>query len=445
MPVAMVMPSEAGEVPDRRSDMGHMAMRVDLFGGQPAEARAETVAERAVGDIRARGRGALPFDMVVVAFLHGADLGLETQDLHPVLAHRAVGRRHFAHLFGGAFGKGLEHLGMVAEIARPHPLDFGVGGGDAVGEAVDAVDQDAREEEIGKHDHPPVGQAGDMGQTGLDKRKGDAGIARLAPAKAHAFPEHAGDLGHVGIGIGVRGAAADHDKAGLVQRHGPEFGIGAVHGLLHAGTGGGDHLGIDAKLSAIADLDPMARGIGVEHGGNVVLGVHRGKEHARHGQDAGAALFAQPVEPVPDHRIGEFEIAVVDLPVGGEIGRQAFGQHLEFVHRSRAARPVAADHHPGADFRCRHGCPHPEARACDRRGPDGAGAPAGAHRDDAPALAPVAGRPACATCPAPPRLRRAGVVGKDLARLGRGRKRQRAAPATETDIPGLVAAQAAAP
>ena len=180
-----------------------MTMRLHLPGREAAEPGAEVVAERAVGDVGARRARALPLDMVMVAFLHRADLGLEAQDLDAVLAHGAIGRRHLAYLFGGAFGKGLEHLGMVAEIARLDPLDRGMGGGDAVGEAVDTVDQDAREEEIGKHDHPPVGQTGDMGQAGFHEREGDAGIARLAPAKAHALPEHAGDLGDIGIGVGV--------------------------------------------------------------------------------------------------------------------------------------------------------------------------------------------------------------------------------------------------
>ena len=88
------------------------------------------------------------------------------------------------------------------------------------------------------------------------------------------------------------------------------------------GGGGGDHLGIDAELAAVADVDPVLGGIGVQHRRDVVLGVHRGEQHARHREDAVAARLAQPVEPVADHRVGEFQIAVVDLPVGRQQGRQ---------------------------------------------------------------------------------------------------------------------------
>ena len=109
-----------------------------------------------------------------------------------------------------------------------------------------------------------------------------------------------------------------------MQRDLAEGTVRRVDGLLHAGAGGGDHLGVDAELAAVADLDPVPGGIGVEHGGNVVLGMHRGKEHPRHREDAGASLVAQPVEAVADHRVGEFEIAVVDLPVGRQVGGQPF-------------------------------------------------------------------------------------------------------------------------
>ena len=61
-------------VPFALFDVARVAVRL-LF--EAAEAGAESVAELAVGHVRARRRGALAFDMVVVAFLNGANLGLE--------------------------------------------------------------------------------------------------------------------------------------------------------------------------------------------------------------------------------------------------------------------------------------------------------------------------------------------------------------------------------
>jgi len=87
---------------------------------------------------------------------------------------------------------------------------------DPVGVFVDALHQDAGEKEIREDDDAPITQARRMLQPRLDQRKGHAGIAGFAPAEAETFPEHAHDLGHVGIGIRVGGAAADHHQQGLV-------------------------------------------------------------------------------------------------------------------------------------------------------------------------------------------------------------------------------------
>lgn len=48
---------------------------------QPAHASAEAITEGAIFDVRAGRRGALAFNMVVVAFLHRADLDFKAQDL----------------------------------------------------------------------------------------------------------------------------------------------------------------------------------------------------------------------------------------------------------------------------------------------------------------------------------------------------------------------------
>src|SRR3546814_8215731 len=75
---------------------------------------------------------------------------------------------------------------------------------DLIGVVVDALHQDAGEEEIGEHDEALVAEPRRMLEPGLDQRKGDAGVAGLAPAEAEALPQQAHDLGDVGIGVGVR-------------------------------------------------------------------------------------------------------------------------------------------------------------------------------------------------------------------------------------------------
>ena len=64
-----------------------VVMMVIVFGhDQSAHASTEAVAKGAIGHVRSGGMSTLSFDMVVMAFLYGADLGLETQHLHTVFA-----------------------------------------------------------------------------------------------------------------------------------------------------------------------------------------------------------------------------------------------------------------------------------------------------------------------------------------------------------------------
>ena len=60
-------------------------------------------------------------------------------------------------------------------------------GGNLVGEAIDPVDQDAREQEIREDDDAFIAQLGHVVQAGFNQWEGHAGIAHLQPAKAHAF------------------------------------------------------------------------------------------------------------------------------------------------------------------------------------------------------------------------------------------------------------------
>ena len=359
-------------------------MMVVMIGLQAAQAGAERITQGAIGNVRAGCGRALALDVVMVAFLYGADLGFKAQNLRAVFAQNTGWRRHVTKgrvacalfsgergaLLGGDFGngsvldgehlcailagaaiwwgdsigllanalgKGFEHFRVVAQVTCLDELHVGVFGGDLIGESVDAVDQDAGEQEVGEHDGAFVAEFCNVLEAWLDKREGHAGIADFAPTEAHAFLQHAGDLGDVAVGIGVGCAAPDDHEAGFVQADGAVLCVGAVNGLLNAGTGGCDHLGVDAEFAAIGDLQAVFGGVGVEHGGDVVFGVHRGKEHARNGEDALAARFAQAVETIADHWIGEFEIAVVDLPLVRQVGRELFSQNLEFIDGGLAA------------------------------------------------------------------------------------------------------------
>ncbi len=63
---------------------------------KPAHAGAERIAQRAIRHVRAGSRGTLPFHMVVMAFLDRTNLIFEPEDLHPIFAKHAGGRRHSA-------------------------------------------------------------------------------------------------------------------------------------------------------------------------------------------------------------------------------------------------------------------------------------------------------------------------------------------------------------
>ena len=74
------------------------------------------------------------------------------------------------------------------------------------------------EEEIREHDDAAKAEPRRALERRLDARMGDAAEGDLGPAEAHALPQHARDLGDVGVGVGVVGAAADHDEQRLVAR-----------------------------------------------------------------------------------------------------------------------------------------------------------------------------------------------------------------------------------
>lgn len=206
---------------------------VQILMRKTAKPGAEGIAKPAIRYIRPRCRRSLAFDMMVVAFLHGTDFVLEPHDGDPVftqdtsgrwdvakgwmsgailgrdLLHRravrgedlctvstcpTIGRRVLACLFDYPLGERGQNLGMVAQVGGLDEGDVRVFGSHLIGKAVNSVNQDAREQEIGEHDDTLVGKPGDMLQTGFDQREGDTGIAHLDPAKPHALLNHPGNL-----------------------------------------------------------------------------------------------------------------------------------------------------------------------------------------------------------------------------------------------------------
>ena len=244
--------------------------------------------------------------------------------------------------------EGLEDHGVVVEIAGLDELDGRVAPGGLVGVAVDALDQHPGEQEVGEDDDAPEAEAGDPVEGALGEREGDARIADLGPGKAHALPQHSRDLGHIGVGVGVRGAAPDHHQAGVVA---PDVIPGLGLRRLDAVAGGAQQLEIDGELAPVIDAQALVLGgVAVEHRGNVVLGVGRGEQHAGQGQDAGRAGQAQLIEARADDRRGEFEEAVGRRVVGQPPGEPG-GEVLELADRIDIAAAVAADH----DRRLIHG------------------------------------------------------------------------------------------
>ena len=97
----------------------------------------------------ARVPGADALDVMVMAFLRQADLGLEAEDVVAVLAQLAVHQVLADQDLLDPLGEGIEHQRVVVEIRRLDELDPGVFGGDQVGMRINALDQNAGEQEYG--------------------------------------------------------------------------------------------------------------------------------------------------------------------------------------------------------------------------------------------------------------------------------------------------------
>ena len=160
----------------------------------------EGITKRTIHDVRARRIGALPFNVVVMAFLNCAHFALKAQNgcavfaqdacrwwhcaesrmasifsadvmvlatfqrqyLTAIAADSAVRWRRLTHLFHDPLGKGFQYFGVVTQIASFDELDACVLGSDLIGEPIDAVDQNPGEKEVWEDDDALVWQARHM-------------------------------------------------------------------------------------------------------------------------------------------------------------------------------------------------------------------------------------------------------------------------------------------
>src|SRR5580698_3815877 len=91
-------------------------------------------------------------DMMVMRLLRRAGIGFVADDLRAVLAELTVHRRAAVRDFADALDKGVEQQRMVAQIGRFGEFDLGMAQGRLVGRGIDALDQDAGEQEVRKDD-----------------------------------------------------------------------------------------------------------------------------------------------------------------------------------------------------------------------------------------------------------------------------------------------------
>ncbi len=287
-----------------------------------------------------------PFHVMVVAVLRRAHFGFESQHLRPVLAERAVHLGVTPHHLSHPLLEGVDHPGVIPQVGHRQEAHLGMVGRHPLGVLPDPAHQHPGEQEVREHQDAAIPQAHHMAQTGLHQGEGDAGVKGLSPAEAQALHQHARHLGDVGIGVGIGGSPTHHHQQGVVQGHGrpaggPVIPIGLRQGFADPRAGGLNHLQIHAELAAVLHLQAGLAGIGIEHGGDVVLGMPGGKQHRRHRQDVTDPPLPQRLQAITQDRPGEFQIAVLHRQ-GIEAAPQRLGQAGELLHRQAVAAAVAA-------------------------------------------------------------------------------------------------------
>ena len=114
----------------------------------------------------------------------------------------------------------------------------------------DPTDQHSREQEIGNHHHATETEAHHVPQPRFHQWESDSGINRFSPAEAEPLHQHPGDLGHIRVGIWIRGAPTHHHQKRVAQRN---LGGCLIKAFLDPRAGGSHHQAIDAELPPVVD------------------------------------------------------------------------------------------------------------------------------------------------------------------------------------------------
>jgi len=141
------------------------------------------------------GTGANTFDMVVMAFLRRALLRLEAKHLLTILAQLAIHQRFANKNFVDPIRERIEHEFMVVQITGFDKFDPRVAFGDHVRVVIDALHQDAGEQEVRKHDDAPKTKARGVpvnrkyGNTMMRRKPRRAACSRPGSTSGKVTPE----------------------------------------------------------------------------------------------------------------------------------------------------------------------------------------------------------------------------------------------------------------
>ncbi len=188
----------------------------------------------------------------------------------------------------------VHYLFVRPEVAGVGDGDPGVFGGELLAPMSDAFFEDAGEEEVGEDGDPPDAQLLEAFQPLGDVRRGHANVRGLHHRVRAPLVEEARDLGEVGVGVGVRGAATDDEDGSLVFLL---LGDGGGDPLVHKG----EELGPDAESPAVLEANVRtAHLLAHKGGGDVVLGVAGGEEHEGDG-----GYLSRPASGQTLHALGD--------------------------------------------------------------------------------------------------------------------------------------------
>ena len=167
--MAMIMSVPMRVIMRMSMTMGMAVMMIMRLGDNATFAGAKRIAELTVLNLGSWCGRPHAFNVMVVTFLGRADFIFEAQDLRPILAHGAV---HLVLTFKDlrhTLREGCDHLRMVVEIPGLDELNVRIAFGHDIREAIDAVNEDPGEEEVGKHDDAFVAKPCDVFEARLDQ------------------------------------------------------------------------------------------------------------------------------------------------------------------------------------------------------------------------------------------------------------------------------------